>query len=133
PRQGRVDRIAPRPSQRGLCPELFPGWTALGFRGWPAGDDQALGCRHAAGTADLGGYRLRAPRCPMDCRWRRDPRRSAVAVFAGPVLGGNRRGGGEADQRGGAAVNCPRPNANRVIAHEASVPREVDASIEVTI
>ena len=74
--------------------------------GGAAGGDQALGCRHAAGTADFGGYRLSAPRCPVDRRWRRDPRRSAVAGLAGTVLEGNRRGGGEGHQRGRAAVNA---------------------------
>ena len=58
----------------------------------------------------------------MDCRWRRDPRRSAVAGLAGTVLGGNRRGGGEGDQRGSAAVNAtardwplPRDPGERLI------------------
>ena len=60
-----------------------------------AGGRQALGCRHAAGTADLGRHRLSSGRGPLECRWGRDPRRPAVAGLARAVLGGNRGGGGE--------------------------------------
>src|SRR5207253_10907582 len=79
---------------------LLTGWTTVDFRIGRAGGRQAVGCRHAAGTADLGRHRLISGRGPMECRWGCDPRRPTLAGVARPVQGGDRGGrsqGGEGE------------------------------------